>query len=260
MAAEYVDSPDGYERVSAACRAAGTVGYDTEFDGVDINSESPVGRAKVHVFSLAAPGGTKSVLGYNEPTSWVLPARAFAHPAIRGLLEDPSVRKAVHNQPVDSHATANSGVQLRGGINTLAMARFLYPWRSQLIRGNFDLDSICKWRVGFGKTEDFDDFLGYDAEESYEVEEWAKLCGCGEVGCRKKKAPHDSKSPVRRVVQRTKKVRRILALESLVPGHNLWDRYIAYAACDAELALILYQCMVLDGQKTRPYPWGYDGL
>lgn len=256
--ATYLSEPSEWDDLAAQCRASRpAVGYDTEFDGVDINSESTVGRARIHVFSLAVvpPGATESALGFKHPVGYVLPERALRHPSIRALLEDREVEKAIHNQPVDSHATWNSGVALRGGINTLDMARFVYPWRAQLVRGNYDLDSICKWRVGQGKTDDFDDLLGYDAQEPYTVEKTFKLCACGEVGCRKKKAPHDTKSDVQRVVSLSRLVRRILPLEQLVPGHALWDRYIAYAASDAVLALILYQCMLLDGQKERPYPW-----
>lgn len=231
-------------------------GYDSEFDGVDLNTQSAAGRAKVHVFSVAIPTPTISALGYNIPQSFVFPEAAMHYPRMKAWLENPNAKKAIHNQPVDSHAAWNSGVHLRGGINTLDMARFLYPWRSQLMSGNFDLDSLCRWKVGFGKTEDFEAFLGYDAQEEYQVEETKKLCACGEIGCRKQKSPHDDKSPVRMVVTRSKKVRKITPLVDLTPGHPLWVRYIPYAAVDAELALILYQMMVVDGQKDmRPFPW-----
>jgi hypothetical protein len=139
------------------------------------------------------------------------------------------------------------------------MARFLYPWRSQLLSGNFDLDSLCVWRVGFGKTEDFNEFLGYDALEEHTSEETRQLCACGEIGCRKRKAPHDEKSPVLAAVTRTKKVRRITPLVDITPAHPLWARYLAYAASDAELALILYQMMLIDGEKERPFPWVPSG-
>ena len=168
---QYLDKEEQWDAVAAECRESKIIGYDTEFDGVDINSESTVGRARIHVFSLATlpPGAVESALGFRNPTAYVLPERALRHPSIRATLEDPSVEKAIHNQPVDSHATRNSGVILRGGVNTLDMARFVYPWRAQLISGNYDLDSICKWRTGRGKTEDFDDLLGYDAEEEFQT-------------------------------------------------------------------------------------------
>lgn len=233
------------------------VGYDSEFDGVNILHESTVGRAKVHVFSLATPSNVITALNYRVPNSWVFPAVAFHYPRMKTLLENPDVKKPIHNQPVDSHAAYNAGVTLRGCINTLAMARFLYPWRSQLLSGNFDLDSLCNWRVGFGKTEDFDSFLGYDAQEEFTSEETRQLCACGIVGCRKRKAPHDEKSPILATVTRTRKVRRIIPLVDLKPGHPLWERYLAYAASDAELAFILYQMMLIDGEKERPYPWTF---
>ena len=231
------------------------VGYDSEFDGVNVLTESTVGRAKVHVFSLATASDNLTALNYYAPNSWVFPAVALHFPRMRTLLENPDVTKPVHNQPVDSHAAFNAGIRLRGCCNTLAMARFLYPWRSQLLSGNFDLDSLCNWRVGFGKTENFNEFLGYDAQEEYTSEEIRRLCACGTVGCRKRKAPHDEGSQVTSLVTRTRKVRRIIPLVDIRPGHPLWARYLAYAASDAELALILYQCMLIDGQKERAYPW-----
>lgn len=231
-------------------------GYDSEFDGVDLNTQSAAGRARVHVFSVATPTPAVSALGYNVPQSFVFPEAAMRYPRMKTWLENPDAKKAIHNQPVDSHAAWNSGINLRGGINTLDMARFLYPWRSQLMSGNFDLDSLCRWKVGYGKTEDFEEFLGYDAQEEYTAEVEKKECACGALSCRKQKAPHDHKWPVLVTVTHSRRVRKITPLIELVPGHPLWARYIPYAAVDAELALILYQMMVEDGQKNmRPFPW-----
>lgn len=254
--AVWVDSESGCADVISQARACGLAGYDSEFDGLDITKESCVGRAKVHVFSLATPSGPLDPLGFNEPESWVFPARLMNYGPVQALLQDSSVTKPIHNQFVDAHAAYNRGVNIRGAVNTLSMARWVYPARASLVSGNYDLDSLCRWRMGRGKTEDFKEFLGYWDHEPAEHDVYLNRCSCGELRCRKKLPPHDTKTKelVRETYQ--KRVRRILPLEKLNESHPLWARYLAYAASDAELALCLYQLMLRDGRAERPYPWG----
>lgn len=232
-----------------------TAGLDTEFYGVDVTAESCVGRSKIDVFSVAVPSGALQPMGFNATESWVFDVGMLEIPEVRAWIEDARYRKCVHNITVDAHSLFNHGVKLRGGLNTLSMARWIYPWRVSLPRNNFDLHSLCAWRVGFGKTEDFDELLGYDDFESYEDEVEKKRCGCGELGCRKKKEPHDVKVPEMVKVTRERKVRKFLTLPEIRPGHPLFDRYRLYAAADAELALIIYQMMQIDGQEERKFPW-----
>ena len=243
-----------------AIREHPVCGYDSEFDGVDIGSQSCVGRSRLDVFSIAVPTTKRNPIEYYEPTSWVFEGALIGVPAVRDFLEDGRFRKVIHNRTVDEHTARNAGVRIRGGLCTLNMARWIYPERSSLPCGNFDLDSLCKWRVGFGKTEDFDDLLGYDDTVPYTAEVSKRFClACQSSDCRKKKAPHDIREERLVEVTRTKIVRKIRALSTIRPdgaGASLFPRYLAYAAADAELALILYECMLMDGQKERPYPWG----
>jgi DNA polymerase I-like protein with 3'-5' exonuclease and polymerase domains len=232
-------------------------GLDTEFYGCDITSESPVGRSICHVFSVAVPSGPLNPRGYNGAESWVFAASALGHAGIKEWLEDRSYAKAVHNQPVDHHTLRNHGVKLRGGINTLAMARFWYPSRAK--REGFDLDSLGRDYCGAGKTESFDGLLGYDAIEVREHEVTKKRCECGVLSCMKKKMDsdfqcHTIKTPERVVAPYNVKVRRFIPLADLHPAHPLWARYMAYAAWDAVLALQIYQLMLRD-KIERPYPW-----
>ena len=247
MASATVWSASRSETLSALdeIRKHRTLGYDSEFDGLDISWQSTVRTANIHVFSIAVPG-----------RAWVFPAAMLIEPEMKALLEDPTYAKAIHNQPVDAHAARNAGVKIRGGINTLDMARWVWPWRAKLVSGNFDLGSLAKWRLGKDKTEDFDALLGYDAQEAYTVVQTRQRCSCGEVGCRKKKPPHDGlRTPVEVEMTHHRKVRRIIPLADLKPGHALWDRYLAYAASDATLALELYAALQEDAKKGRPYPW-----
>lgn len=242
-------------------KTVNTLGYDSEFYGCDISEESPVGKATVDVFSLAIPAQRASAAGFTPCTNFVFEGGLLRHPQVGGpggLLESDKWLKPIHNQPADAHAAANHGVVIRGGINTLSMARWVYPERANLPRGNFDLDSLCRWRVGFGKTEDFDGLLGYDDYEPFEEEVTKKRCECGVLGCRKKKGSHVNKTAELVMVTRQKKVRRIHPLSAVRPDgalSHLFPRYLTYAAADAELAVIIYQMMLIDGRKERRYPY-----
>lgn len=254
----YVDS----ERQAAVCMeeigAFGYTGLDTEFYGCDITRESPVGRSICHVFSVATPSGPLLPRGYHQATSYVFAGNLLTFEPIKRWLEDKRKRKAVHNQPVDHHTIRNHGVALRGGINTLEMARFWYPERAK--RAGFDLDSLGSDFCGEGKTESFDGLLGYDDVEVRQHEVTKKRCACGVLSCMKKKPPHDIKTPERVIADYNAKVRRHIPLTDLHPGHVLWARYLAYAAWDAVLALWLYELMLRDGRRERPYPWTIGSL
>lgn len=228
-------------------------GLDTEFYGCDITKESPVGRSICHVFSVAVPSGALLPRGYNEAESWVFAGSLLTCASVKEWLEDARYQKPVHNQPVDHHTIRNHGVNLRGAINTLAMARFWWPHRAK--REGFDLDSLGTDFCGVGKTESFDGLLGYDAIDIREHLVWKKRCACGVLSCMKKKAPHDEKVPEEVMAEWKAKVRRHIPLTDLNPGHPLWARYLAYAAWDAVLALWIYQLMLREGQRGRPYPW-----
>lgn len=235
------------------------VGYDSEFDQVDILHESCVAKSRLDVFSIAVPSGPLTGEGYRKTRTWVFDSPLIRYAPIKAWLEDPDFTKCIHNAPVDVHTARNAGVSIKGYLNTLSLARWVYPWRAALISGNFDLDSLAKWRIGHGKTQDFDEFLGYDAYEDYEDEFYKKRClGCGEVGCRKRKAPHDAKEEVLVREVRQRKVRRIRPLQMVRRNGehaDIFDQYIEYAAADADLAMIMYDMMMLDGKQERYYPW-----
>lgn len=243
-------------------------GLDTEFYGwnwqtgeiadYDIRSESPVLRTRAHTFQVAAPTGTLLPRGHHQATSWVFSGDLISHPSVKAWLEDPKYVKAVHNQPVDHHTIRNHGVILRGGCNTLEMARFWYPARAK--RAGFDLDSLGRDLVGLGKTESFDSLLGYEASESYTVTQLKSVCACMTVGCRKRKPEKDGTQhePVGEVeveVERTRKVRRHIPLPNITPTHLLWHRFLVYAAWDAVLALAVWEIMTRAGKAERSYPW-----
>lgn len=230
-------------------------GLDTEFYGVDIRSQSPVSRSKCHVWSVAVPSGRETALGYNHTESFVFTADALASPEVKAWLEDTDFTKAVHNQPVDSHTLGNAGICLRGGVNTLDLARWVYPHLARGFAQPFALGNLAHSLAGLNKTEDYKDLFAYDARKAFEVETTKKRCQCGELSCRKKTGDHVRKWPERVTSTVYRKVTEFTPLTDLHPAHPLWPRYIAYAARDAELALIVYQIMLREGEKSRPWPW-----
>lgn len=252
----WVDNPDAaHEIFSDLLNRTWPVGLDTEFYGCDITTESPVGRSVCHVFSVAAPTGPLLPRGHHGACSWVLPGSLLTHPTVRAWLESPAHVKPVHNQPADAHTIRNHGVRLRGGVNTLELARFVYPARATGTRRGFSLDALGTDLVGTGKTEDFDDLLGYDAEELRAVWRKKKRCECGALSCLKRSEGHKEKTEELVEVVTPFKVRRHIHLPDLTPEHPLWNRYLNYAAWDAVLALAIYEVMMREAQRERPYPW-----
>lgn len=254
----WVDNERDANEAIAEIRRYPVAGVDTEFYGVDVRTESTVGRSICHVFSVATPSGPLLPRGFNEASSWVFGANCLAFGSVKDWLEDPRFVKPLHNQPVDHHTFRNHGVSLRGAVNTLAMARWWWPQRAKY--EGFDLDTLGKDFCGAGKTESFDELLGYDDTEYRPRAVWKKRCACGQLSCTKKKTgkdgvAHDTKTPEEVVVDQPFKVRRHTPLTDLSPAHPLWARYLAYAAWDAVLALWLYQLMLREGVRERIYPW-----
>jgi hypothetical protein len=247
----YVESPSQARATIERIATYPLAGVDTEFSGVDIGAQSPAGRSVLHVWSVAVPSGSLLPRGFHEPETWVFAANTLEVPEVRAWLEGATI-KAVHNLSVDWHTFRNHGIRLGGAVNTLAMARYWYPERAK--REGFTLDSLGEDFCGEGKTENFDELLGYDATEYREAEVTKRRCACGELGCMKRKAPHDVKTEEQVIVARAHKVRKHIPLPDLNPSHRLWERYLAYAGKDAVLALWIYELMVRD-KRQRNYPW-----
>lgn len=211
---------------------------------------------------------------------------ALAHPGLRALLEDASVRKEIHNQPVDHHAFANHGIQLGGGRNTLGLLRWHRPG---LINtpGRFKLKSVMRSLLGRDPVCSFKEAVEYVRTETVTKRKKVKVkgCSCGVEGCRKRKAElvltvpvsHDKWERLEDVeVSRERLVKDKYPLESIVPGvrcfgcqscmftcdhwntppHPRWDLLVRYAIEDAVAAL---QVAEICDDTPDPAPWPYGG-
>lgn len=245
--------------VAAANRAHGRgepIGFDTEFYGVDIGKQSCFARSKLHLMSLAVKRHPHqlSPRGFQLADAAVFTRDALERSELRGLLEGPGV-KAVHNLPVDAHTLANEGVILGGGVNTLAMARWAWPDRAR--GAGFTLDALGQDLVGAGKTESFRELFREEITEFRVTTRRERVCECGAVPKCGRHSTTPGHARILEVVEtrHPRLVLRDIPLESVLPGHMLWQRTLNYAAQDAVLALAVYDLALQAMVTNREVPW-----
>lgn len=250
----YLDRPEQWEELAERIRRAKICGLDTEFYGLDVRKQSCVGRARVHVWSVAIRTTRLDPRGFHRARGWVLPVAALDHPALKAVLEDPAVRKCVHNQPVDDHALHNHGVDLRGCINTLDLARWCWP---ELVAGDgFGLKALMQSKLARDPVCEFRDVVSDVRTVTKTKQKLVEQtrCSCGVEGCRKRKGHDKTKVEAVVVTFTTKEETYEHPLESIVPGHERWDLLVEYAAEDAIAALELEE---LCRNTADPAPWPY---
>lgn len=254
----YLDRPEQWRELARRCVRAGDVGLDTEFHGVNLKKQSCVGRAMIHVWSLALRSAKLSPLGFHRARGWVLPAAALDEPEVRSMLENPAVRKNIHNQSVDQHTLANRGIGLRGARNTLGLVRWRLP---DLVNqpGRFGLKPLMNALLRRSPVCSFEDLVS--DERPALVSKWKRVtrrtCSCGAEGCRARKG-HVKTSVEEDVEVVTEKIEKFRhPLESIVPGHPRWDLLLRYAADDAVAALEIAE---IADNEPDPEGWVYtDG-
>jgi hypothetical protein len=256
----YAGTPERVAKVTAAIEAAfargDTVGLDTEFYGLDIRKESTVARSKMHLMSVAVKRFPHVLhpKGYHVSDAAVLDASALSFPPFRALLSGRG-SWAVHNLPVDAHTLHNAGIELEGAVNTLALARWAWPERAR--GAGFTLDSLGLDLVGAGKTIDFRELFSEVRTEYTVTSRKVKACECGTKGCRMRSTtPGHARIEGRVETRRPRLVTYPVPLESVVPGHPLWEKALDYAAQDAVLALAVYDLAIAASKRRKVnVPW-----
>jgi hypothetical protein len=235
------------------------IGLDTEFDGAEISEFSPAGGAcRIHVWSVAVQSKQLSPRGWFRASGFVLPESALTHAGIRECLEDDRLCKAVHNLPVDYHTLGNAGIKLRGGINTLSLARFVWPERKNSGEG-FGLKELMPV-IGHTPVGEFHELLSRPNITYKEKTKKVRSCACGVPGCKKKKGMMHEKIEEIQVFRNPfipkNKPTLPVPLREIVPGHWLWNVLLPYAQEDAVAALELYLAArnLASGLK-REVPW-----
>lgn len=246
----YLASEREWVKCAKRLESETAIGLDSEFTGVDFSlGQSCVNRARIHVWSVGILTPEFHPRGYKVAMGCVLPAVAI--PTFKYILEDCGIVKAIHNAPVDCHAFYNSGIDLKGVVNTLSLGRWCLPGRLR-----YNLDDICTEELGAGKADSFDDmFRKVKYVESVKTKsiEHKRCLTCGEdgvlgqdgmvgVACRRRKYPHiQTKWTVEESVSTLRREGYYYEDQSLViPGHELWDRYLEYALVDAIRAVEFY--------------------
>lgn len=238
---------------------SGIIGFDTEFYGVQVGRESTFARAKVHLASLAwaAPGGKLHPRGYPIPHAAVVSREVLKECSeFRSFLE--SAPLVAHNAPVDIHTAKNEGIDLKYVVNSLTMARWAWPGRAraQYGGGGFTLDALGRDVLGQEKTESFNELFRERVETWSVRRRVEKHCRCGEPRCRKRVRPEHEKYERVEEFKEPKYEEREVPLESVVPGHPLWERALRYSAQDAVLAFALWHILRRETlNQTRKVPW-----
>jgi DNA polymerase I-like protein with 3'-5' exonuclease and polymerase domains len=257
---KYLNTPEQWDKLVKAIEKRGVIGLDTEFYGLNIKKESTVLRAKIHVWSIAIRSHHFDARGYTTAVGFVLPVTALQHPGLRRVLSDRKIRKAVHNQPVDAHSLFNHGIRLRGAVNTLNLARWVWPEMNKV--PGYTLKSLMRTKLGRDPICTFKELVEYIYFEPVAKFKQVKHneYSCGRKSCRKRNC--HSKSVVSETVEYVREYKRKseYPLESIVPGHPRFNLLVDYAAEDAIAALELLElCFRAEDPAPYPYPSGGPG-
>lgn len=235
-----------------AARNNEPIGLDTEFDSVNIGEESPVGRSRIVCWSIAVYHGGVHPRGYRKAFGVTLPPEAIDYFAV--WLQSHKLVKVLHNEPVDNHAFANQGVTLANTVNTLSLARWMWPGRA-----TYDLKSLARDLLGIPETRGFVERFSRPAFVDVTKKESGKSCACGEPKCRKRKEPEHAKTQWERsMTQRVERGIELIPLAEIVAdrAHFKYEELGDYAAEDSEWALGVYSLAERDGQRlSYEVPW-----
>jgi hypothetical protein len=269
VGADFLSRPAQWDKMVELVRAAGVCGFDTEFYNVDPSKQSCVGKARIHVWSIAIRTGQMGPRGFTLCRGWCLPAAALLHPPIKALLEDKSIRKMVHNQCVDQHSLLNHGIILRGGLNTLGYVKWKRPELINTV-GRFKLKSLMMSLLGREPVCAFKDVVTDTriVQVPRISKRKVKGCFCGLPKCRIRKTtystndegeqfaePHTKETSIVHVTKMRDKVEEFEhALESIGPGHPRWDLLVEYSIEDSVAAL---QIAEVADDTSDPAPWPY---
>ncbi len=266
MGHSFFDGPVGWQKVvdslNRSADRGDTAGIDSEFYGCsgwpefDIRKMSCAGgRTRVHLWSVAVKRWPHvlSPRGFHVADAAVLLAPALDYTPLRNWLES-DAKKVAHNAGVDLHSFGNHGVRVGGCRNSLALARWVWPERA---RGRgYGADALGADLLGAGKTESFRELFSEEVEEVVRVKQITKtVCNCGEGKCRKRKLPEHGKATSLESLPVIKRRSRQVSLTSVIPGHFLWERAVAYSARDPIIALGVLDLVERRMLGEVPWPW-----
>lgn len=251
----YLDRLDQWEALASLLMSTkGPVAFDTEY--LISDGQTPAHRSSLHVWSVAWPGTTRlNPRGVQAAVAAVLPRTALTSPGLQAWLAGP-YDKWAHNAGVDRHAIDNLGVRIASVRDSLSLARWVYPGRVAPGPG-FTLDALGRDLLGpgGGKTEDFVALTSRLVTETRYRSRTDRACECGAKPCRQRQSTpgHARREVVTQTPYTVDRTERF-PLTDIVPGHERWDRLLAYSAQDALVGCELVQVLLPQAQ-TREVPW-----
>lgn len=256
----WLDQPEQWDKLALALRKAGEFGIDTETYGQP-DRTSPQHRARVWCWSIGVLGPDRSPRGYRVAHGRVLPVAALEHPALRDVLADPAVRKWAHNSPHDYHSISNMGVDIAGLEDTLQWARVAVPGMA-----GYGLKEMEQWALGKPARETFLQVVTRPVEVVRVTYRKEKACVCGKKPCRARGASEwfdaelgwyrlHERVEVKVATEHRRMVDQRWAVTDFAPGHERWDRWLAYSLADAVSGMEIVDWLRSRRYPTRKYPW-----
>jgi len=260
----YLSSEGEWARLARIILASqGPIAIDTEY--VIGDDQATAHRAELHVWSIGIqnPGAG---IGMKTNARGVFPALAAVLPAealICDALIDALCQRPLwaHNASVDYHTmTCASGriarIPLANWNDSLSLARWLYPERVPPFGPGFSLDALGQDLLGYGKTEDFKTLLTYPNEVMKVTTTKTRVCECGARPCHKRGTYHRRQDEVEVKEEMVLRGTKQVPLDTIVPGHERWERLVEYSGRDVLVGCELVQFMLKDLAKlNREVPW-----
>lgn len=153
-------------------------------------------------------------------------------------------------------------VEIEGLEDSLQWARVAVPGL-----GDYGLKAMEQWALGKPARESFLDVVTHTVEVVRTTYRKEKRCACGKVPCRARSTsewfdeaqgwfrPHE-RIEIQLPTEHRRMVDQRWDVTEFVPGHERWERWLAYSLADAVSGMEIVDWLRNRRQRPRPYPWG----
>lgn len=255
----YLADPASWPKLAAILRAAGEFGLDTETYN-QAPKTSPQHRTKIQCWSIGVLGSERHPRGYRRAVGRVLPRAALDCPELQAVLADPAVVKWAHNSPHDHHSLVNEGVTVANMVDSLQYARVAVPGQS-----TYGLKDMEVWALGYPTRPSFRETVAYVGEVRRVKRTVESGCVCGKKPCRARSTSDfvddlgnwrsHTRVTWRRFTSTSHPCAASYPVESIQPGHPIWDTWVEYSLLDAVRGMELVDWIRNRKPHRIEYPW-----